>query len=191
LNLEQIKGKLEKNLSSKRFLHSVNVMNTSILLAKKFGEDIGKAGLAGLLHDCARELESKEIFELCVKYNIVVDDISRKQSELLHGPIGSVLAQKEFGITEKPILDAICNHTLGNDNMSKLEKIVFLADFIEPARNFKGVIKIRKMAKLDLDKAILLAFDNTFKHCINKGSLIHPIAVFARNQILNTIIANK
>lgn len=190
MDLEKIKAKLENNLTAKRFTHSINVMNSSEFLAKKYGEDSDQACLAGLLHDCAREIEVKDIFDQCTKYNIVVDEISIKQPELLHGPIGSKLAQEEFDIKETLILAAISNHTLGNENMSMLEKIVFLADFIEPNRKFKGVEEIRKMAEMDLDKAVLLAYDNTFKFCIKKGKLIHPKAVFARNYILNNINTN-
>lgn len=184
MNLEKIKEKLEDSLSPKRFIHSINVMNSSIYLAKKYDEDIRLAAIAGLLHDCARDIRGKDIFDICEKYNIKVDDISSLQTELLHGPIGSILARREYGIEDKPVLNAICNHTLGCENMSKLDKIIFLADYIEPGRKFKGVEKIRKMAEINLDKAVLLSYDNTFRYCIKKGCLIHPKAIFARNQIL-------
>jgi predicted HD superfamily hydrolase involved in NAD metabolism len=187
LTLDQIEAKLENELTPKRFIHSINVMHSSVMLAKKYCGDVRKAELAGLLHDCARNIEGIEIFNLCEKFCIEVDDISRKQPELLHGPIGAKLAEIQYSVTDITVLDAICHHTLGCENMSKLEKIVFIADYIEPAREFPGVEEIRKMAELSMDKAILLAYDYTLKYCLSKGSLIHPKAVYARNYILNQL----
>jgi predicted HD superfamily hydrolase involved in NAD metabolism len=187
LTLDQIEAKLERELTPKRFIHSINVMNSSVMLAKKYCEDVRKAELAGLLHDCARNIKGTEIFNLCEKFSIEVDEISRKKPELLHGPIGAKLAETEYSVTDTTILDAICNHTLGRENMSKLEKIVFLADYIEPAREFSGVEEIRKMAELSMDKAILLAYDYTLQYCLRKDSLVHPKAIYARNYILNKL----
>lgn len=187
MKLQQIKEKLKLELTTKRYIHSINVMNSSIMLAEKYGEDVCKAELAGLLHDCARDIRGEKVFELCEEYKIEVDDISMEQPELLHGPIGSRLAEKIYAVTDLDVISAIYNHTLGRENMRQLEKIVFIADYIEPGREFPGVDNIREMAVISLDNAMLLAFDCTFAYCLKKNCLIHPKAIYARNYILNNI----
>ncbi len=184
MSREEIKFKLEEEMTPKRFIHSLSVMNMAQKLAQKYGLDPEKAALAGLLHDCARDVRSEDIFALCEKYNIEVDEISKLQPELLHGPLGAVMAREQYGITDVQILNSIHYHTTGHKDMGLFEKIIFLADYIEPNRNFIGIAEIRETAFLDVDKAIVIALEKTIKHVMSKGSLIHPDTVNARNAVI-------
>lgn len=182
--VEEIKDRLETSLTPKRFIHSINVMNTAVKIALKHGEDDKKAATAGLLHDYARDIRGADILRLCEKYDIAVDNITRMQPELLHGPVGAYLVREEFGITDEVILNAISYHTTGRENMSTMEKIIFVSDYVEPDRVFPGVDDIRKIAFYDLEKALVMSFDSTIKFILKKGALIHPDSVKARNYIL-------
>ncbi|MCR4434674.1 MAG: bis(5'-nucleosyl)-tetraphosphatase (symmetrical) YqeK [Clostridiales bacterium] len=184
MTIEQIRNKLEHELSPKRYTHSVNVMKTAIELAAKYGVDVKKAEMAGILHDCARNIKGEEALRLCRKFGIDVDNISKIQTELLHGPLGSVLAREEYGIEDESVLAAICWHTTGRENMDMLEKIIFTADFIEPGRKFAGVEDVRKQAFIDISKAVLMSLDCTIHYVIAKGALIHPATIHARNYII-------
>lgn len=183
MNLVQMKDKLEKFLTPKRFVHSMNVMSTASELASKYGEDRKRAEIAGLLHDCARDVRGEEIFELCKKFGMQLDDICLKQPELLHAPLGAVIAKKEYGVEDKTILEAIACHTTGREKMNLLDKIIFISDFVEPARSFPGVGDIRWTVHRDLNKAVLLGMESTIKHVMDKGALIHFDTIKARNYL--------
>lgn len=182
--LEEMKRKLEKALTPKRFVHSVNVMNTSVELAERYSGDKEKAAVAGLLHDCARDIRGDEAVKLCDRFNIKPDEIMQRQPELLHGPLGSKLAREEYGVTDEEILKAIHWHTTGCKNMCMLEKIVFIADYVEPGRSFPGVEEVRKVVRSDIDRAIIMALDSTIKHILSKGTVIHPDTIDARNYMI-------
>ena len=108
----------------------------------------------------------------------------RRERAIIHGPVGAILAKRDYGISDEEILNAIRIHTTGDVNMSLLEKIIFLSDLIEPGRAFPGVDELRVKAFKDLDEAMVHAFDMTIMHVLNKGSLLHPKTVSARNYIL-------
>lgn len=181
---QEIKLKLQNILTPKRFTHSLGVMETAVSLAARYGQDEEKAALAGLLHDCARDIKGEKIFEMCERFNIKFNDIEQMQPELLHGPIGAALAREEYGIEDEDILRAIYCHTTGREYMSVLDKIIFIADYIEPARDFPGVDEVRRIAYEDLNKSMLISLENIIRHVISKGVLIHPDTVNARNCIL-------
>jgi len=182
--IDDMKVKLAKELTVKRYKHSINVMETSAELAGIYGCDVKKAVVAGLLHDCARELNVKEMLEICENNNIPLDEISKLQPELLHGKVGSYVAEKEYGVNDSEILNAISCHTTGKENMNMLEKIIFIADYIEPGRNFPGVDEIRSLAYEDIDKAIIASMENTMIYVIQKGALLHKDMLDARNFII-------
>lgn len=182
--LDKMKEKLESALSKKRFIHSVNVMKISLKLAKEHGEDPEKATVAGLLHDCARDIRGDSLLQCCEKYQIEIDELTATQPELLHGQLGTFIAEEEYGITDGYILKAIRYHTTGCTNMSLLDKIVFIADTIEPNRSFPGVEELRKLAFSNLDEAVKASLDRTIKYIIGKGSLIHQDTIAARNYII-------
>lgn len=184
LDIEKIKNVLQKRLTKKRYLHSLGVQKTAIELAKVYNVSQKKASIAGLAHDCAKDFDDDMLLNYATQFDILIDGVSKHQIQLLHGFVGAELAKREFGIEDDEILNAIRFHTTGKENMTTIEKIIYLADYIEPNRNFKGIDKIRKVALSSLDKATLMAFDNTINYVILKGELLHPNTIFARNFLL-------
>ena len=184
ITLEDIRSKLKLNITPNRYKHSENVMEVAVKLAKKYGVNVNKAAIAGILHDCARSKSEKELYELCDKFGIELDEIKRRQPALLHGYVGEFIAKIDYGIEDKEILNAIRVHTTGKENMSIFEKIILIADYIEPERNFPGVEVIRELAYKDIDNSIVQAFDTTIKYIIKVGGLIHPDTIKARNYFL-------
>ncbi|NTW72559.1 MAG: HD domain-containing protein, partial [Eubacteriaceae bacterium] len=116
--------------------------------------------------------------------DLVFDEITLYETQLMHGPVGRLVARKEFGIEDEEVLSAIEFHTTGKANMTLLEKIIYLSDFIEPTRNYKGVRKLRKLALTNLDQALAMAFDNTIRFVISIESVLHPRTIEARNYLL-------
>lgn len=184
MNEEKMIKLLKTMIKEKRFEHSIGVMNTANELANIYSCDVQKARIAGLLHDCAKGVEKSEILKLCSDFGIVLDDINSYNIELLHGPLGAEFAKSIFYVDDKEVLDAIKYHTIGKENMCLLTKIIYLADYIEPGRNFKGVDIIREQSKVNLDRALVNSIDSTIKYVLEKGSLLHPNTVEARNYIL-------
>ncbi|MEN6316022.1 MAG: bis(5'-nucleosyl)-tetraphosphatase (symmetrical) YqeK [Clostridiaceae bacterium] len=191
MSIDEIKEKLQQMLSPKRFAHSVHVMEASRMLAEKYGEDLEKATLAGLIHDCARDLGKAETIVLCSKYGIVVDDIMRCQPELLHGKVGAYLARDVFGVECPRVLAAVSEHTMGKEGMDKLCSIIFIADYIEAGRVYPGVEIIRKAAEESLEKAIVAGLDNTIGYILAKGNLLHPQTVATRNWALKLVLKQQ
>ncbi|HHW48424.1 MAG TPA: HD domain-containing protein [Clostridiaceae bacterium] len=180
----EMTNKLRSAISKKRFIHSINVMNCAVELAKRYEVDTEKAAIAGLLHDCAKNIEGDEALRLCEKFNIELDNVTRYQPSLLHGPLGSKIAEIEYGISDREILSAIYYHTTGCENMSLLEKIIYIADYIEPGRRFPGVEEVRKTVFENIDAAIIMSLDRTIKHVLLRGGLLHPNTVNARNYMI-------
>ncbi|NLI57525.1 MAG: HD domain-containing protein [Clostridium sp.] len=188
---EEMKIKLKDSITKKRFIHSLNVMELAAELAAAHGIDQEKAAIAGLLHDCAKNIEADESLRLCEEFQIDIIDVERLQPKLLHGKVGAVLATKEYGVDDEEILDAIRHHTLGRENMTTMDKIVFIADYVEPGRNFEGIEELRELAFTDLDKTMVISLDNIIKHIITKEVLIHPVAILARNDLIKKRMAEQ
>jgi len=155
-------------------------------LAKFYNVDEKKARLAGLTHDCAKNLNIMEINDLLEKNGYNIDGMFKNNSNIMHGLVGSIIVKNIMGILDEDVLNAIAYHTTGRISMSKLEKIIYLADYIEPMRNFNGVETLRILAYENLNEALLLSFNNTIKYVIDKGELIHKDTIEARNYILYT-----
>lgn len=188
LDTDSIMKYLESSISSKRFIHSLNVSSTAKKLAGLYGCDVHKAGIAGLVHDCARELDRPQLLSCLEEEGITADEITLSIKELLHGPAAVHICRKVFGIEDGEILDAVRYHTTGRVNMKLLEKIIYLSDFIEPSRSFDGVEKLRELAVKDLDKALLSAFNSSIAYLISKNGLIHMDTILSRNYMLNEIL---
>ncbi|MBQ6302725.1 MAG: bis(5'-nucleosyl)-tetraphosphatase (symmetrical) YqeK [Clostridiales bacterium] len=156
-------------LGEKRLLHTLNVGYLSAHMAELFGSDKDKALIAGALHDCAKELPMEQQQELAKKY---CGDLFTEK-KLLHSPAGATFAKEEFGIEDKEILDAICYHTTGRGDMTLLEKIVYLADKIEPSRDYMDLAPIRAAAEKDLDKAVRLTAQAINNKFVSQGRDIH------------------
>lgn len=187
MSIDEIKENLKRMLTSGRYEHCIKVMEAAAMLAEKYGEDVGKAAIAGLVHDCAKGLKDEDIFKLCEKYRINTDKIMRSQPELLHGPVGSFLARDLFGIECSRILGAISAHTTGKPGMDKLGSIIFIADYIEENRDYPGVDDIRRAAEESLEKAVVTGIDNTIRHVLDKGRMLHPQTVDTRNWALEKL----
>lgn len=183
-NEEKIREYLKINLKKNRFEHSLSVMETSIMLSKKYDEDLFKAKMAGLLHDCAKNMSDEEILNLIKSHGFKADEIFLKCPQLMHGKAASIIAEELMDVRDKDILSAIEYHTTGKKNMSKLEKIIYIADYIEPLRQFQGVEKLREAAQINLDEALLSSFDMTIKFVIDKGQLLHLNTVEGRNYLI-------
>ncbi len=174
---------LKKYISGSRLKHSLSVEKTAIKLAKKYNADVDKAAAAGLLHDIAKDLSKSDRNALIKKYHLELTPLEESAPELLHGKLGALILA-ENGITSKKVLSAVENHTMGTDNMSKLDKIVYLADLIEPKRNFSGVKKLRFYAARDLDVALFESMKASLLRVIKSDKAIHPKTIDAYNHLL-------
>lgn len=181
---DRIKKDLKHLLSEKRYQHTLGVEKSAIMLSEKYGENIDKARISALLHDIAKQLSDDEIKEKIKKYNIVFDEIEQVSHQLLHAKIGRYIAQYEYNIEDEDILNAISYHTTGRADMSKLEMIICLADYIEENRKFEGVEKIRQLSYIDLYYALYYALNNTMIHLASENDLIHQDTLNARNFLL-------
>lgn len=164
-DLIKLRKALEKSLDSKRYEHTLGVEFTAAALAMRYNGSVYNAQLAGLLHDCAKCLPIDKMLSICEKNQIDVTDIEKRNSSLLHSKVGSFLAEKEYGVTDSDVLNAIYNHTTGRPGMSLLEKIVFVADYIEPGRmNAPNLQEIRKLAFTNLEQAMVRILQDTLSY---------------------------
>ena len=179
-NIEEIKKDLKHKLDTYRYTHTEGVMYTAAALAMKYGYDIQKALLAGLLHDCAKCIPPRKKLKLCKKNKIRMTEIEQRNPFLLHAKLGAFLASEKYGIEDKEIISAILYHTTGKPDMSLLEKIIFVADYIEPQRNKANNLKeIRTCAFNDLDKAVALILKDTLLYLNQVSSDIDPATQIA------------
>lgn len=188
MNIDEINNKLKVLLKPKRYIHSISVADCAKRISSIYNCDEDRAYLAGLVHDCAKNLTKEEIDYYTNKYNIELDEFEVDNINLSHGIIGSYIAKYEFFIEDEEILSAIKYHTTGTKNMTILEKIVYIADLIEDNRNFEGIDEIRYLVyKGKIDTALLISLDNTIKIVVNRGQIIHPRTINARNYLIQTI----
>ena len=180
---EKILCYINENLSEKRYMHSLNVADEAVRLAKKYGADTEKAYLAGVAHDMVKELHRDLLEEKLIKYNRC-DLLDEYPYPLLHGPAAAVILQNEFFVTDTEILESVQYHTTGKENMNLLTKIIYLADFIEPGRKFDGVEKAREAADRSLDEAIIISSGMVIIHTVRKGKSLHVDTIKARNYLL-------
>ncbi len=175
-DLSKIRKAMEKALDAKRYEHTLGVAYTAAALAMRYGENIKNAQLAGLLHDCAKCLSDEKRLSICKKHNISINEIERRNPFLLHAKVGSFLAMDEYRVTDPDVVNAILNHTTGRPCMSALEKIVFVADYIEPGRKHAPNLReIRKLAFVDLDEALLKILGDTLVYLEEGGGETDPM----------------
>lgn len=184
----QIKERLQKILKPSRYEHTLGVVTSAVFLTQKYySKDesvLEKIRLAALLHDCAKNYSAEALLRAAEDNQLELDAVCKSTPELLHGPVGAVLAEKDYGISDEDILNAIRYHTTGRPGMSFLEKIIYLADYIEPGRTYPGAEALRKLAESDFDEAIIEALSNTIMFVAQNGGLIHPDTVLTRNEYL-------
>lgn len=184
MEINIIINKLKDVLNTLRFDHSVNVMKMAESLAKHYGADIYKAKLAGILHDCGKNYKGDEAKKYVKSIGYKANEVEMYQPKLLHGIIGENLAKEMYEVTDEEILGAIRWHTTGKAGMNLLEKIIYVADYIEPLRSFEGIENMRRIAFEDLDKCIVYCAESTIDFILKKGVLLHQNTVDTRNYSL-------
>ncbi|MBR2876772.1 MAG: bis(5'-nucleosyl)-tetraphosphatase (symmetrical) YqeK [Clostridia bacterium] len=185
--IEIIRGRL----TEKRFIHSLNVADCAKELAVKHGADPDKAYTAGILHDSCKNLDPKDQLSYLLENKVVLSEYELAAPKLFHAICGTVFAEKELGCTDKEILEAIRYHTTGRSNMTLLEKVVFIADFIGKERDYDGVEIMREKAYRSLDEAIVEGLSFTITDLIKKERLVHPDTLGAYNSALVNMKSEK
>ena len=174
--IRKLRKKIEKVQDAKRFEHTLGVEYTAAALAMCYGASVEDARLAGLLHDCAKCLTDEKRLSICKKNDIPVTEIEMRNPFLLHAKVGEFLAKEKYGVGKQDILNAILYHTTGHENMSLLEKIIFVADYIEPGRKqAPNLLEIRKLAFQNLDNAMLQILEDTLKYLQSGGGETDPM----------------
>lgn len=182
--IQHLTEEIKKTLSSHRYRHTMGVAEMAVKLAKLYGADRELVEISALLHDVAREIDNSSMLDLCLKYGILPDEIERQVPELLHGKVGACIAQETYGIKNTVVLDAVRYHTTGRKDMSLPEKIIFIADMIEPGRAFPGVVLLREKAFENLNKSVLAGLNSTIRFVLERDMVIHPLSIEARNHLL-------
>lgn len=176
--LLEIRKDLAEKLKKERFEHTIGVMYTAASLAMCYGADIQKALTAGLLHDCGKYCSAKEQIKLCRKYDIQLTESELEMTALVHAKLGAYLARHEYKVEDQEILDAITWHTTGRPGMTLLEKIIYIADYIEPNRRIiPGLEEIRGIVFQDIDRAVYLSAKNTVRYLNDGGKAVDPMTV--------------
>ena len=172
-NIAKLQKKIRKELDEDRYRHTLGVMYTAASLAMCYGADLEKAQTAGLLHDCAKCIPNDRKLRLCEKYGIEMNAVEHAAPSLLHAKLGAYLAAERYEINDQEILDAIRWHTTGNPGMTLLEKIIFLADYIEPMRwKAQNLDEIRREAFRDIDRAIFWTLRDTLNYLMRTPAQI-------------------
>ena len=182
-DIEKLKEDLKIVLSDSRYNHSISVMNMCEALASRYNVNVKKAKLVGLMHDMAKDMTKEEKMQYVKNNNIECSLIEEKIVEILHGKIAADICKKKYQFDEE-MCTAIKYHTTGKENMTLLEKILFIADKIDETRNYEGVEDLRELAFEDLDKAILKNIDDTLIINIQKNKLILEESIKTRNNLL-------
>ncbi len=190
MRVELIRREVEKELPRKRWIHTLGVVESSMELARKYGADSEKAELAALLHDYAKYWSADKMESYIRRYEHD-HDVLQYELELWHGPAAAAAARIQFDINDASVLDTIRYHTSGRVGMSTLEKIVCLADYIEPNRDYDGVEYIRRCSAESLEKGLVAGLDQTLSFLIRKGKKIFPQTILARNFLLDEIKAKS
>ena len=172
-----IRKKLKEKLKPSRYEHTLSVSFTCMALAMRYGYPLDKAELAGLLHDCAKRYDDQTILELCEKHGIEVTPAERLALPVLHAKYGAWMAEHRFEVQDREILDAIACHTTGKPDMGLLDKILFVADFIEPRRNqAENLPDMRRLAFIDLDEALFHILEGMLAYLEREGQYIDSMS---------------
>jgi len=173
-------------LTEHRYQHTLGVMETAISLAEKYGADVKKAEIAAIFHDYAKFRPKDEMKEIIMSQGLP-QDLLLYNTELWHAPVGAYLVEKEAGVSDNDVLDAIRYHTSGRPNMTLLEKVIYLADYIEPGRHFPGVEEVREIANENLEKALIKAIQNTILFLMKKNQTIYPDTFYTYNDLIQKL----
>ncbi|MET3682479.1 putative HD superfamily hydrolase involved in NAD metabolism [Alkalibacillus flavidus] len=190
MNVEAALAETKKTLSLKRYEHVERVTDTALYLAEKYGADRDKVGLAAALHDYAKHMDRELLKHWIVTSNDIPKDLLDYHHELWHGPVGAKMVKQWFMIDDIDVLGAITWHTTGHVQMSLIEKIVFLADYIEPGRDFEPVHEARRLAEHDIDQACQYALQQTIYFLMSKGQPVYPETFHAYNALTMSLNQN-
>ena len=182
MNMDSINSYIEKNLSEKRREHVYGVVETAVKLAEKYGCDIEKAREAALYHDMFRSTPV-EVLNMYVR-QLELDPVLLDNANLAHGPIAAIIMKRDYGVTDPDLINAVRYHTTGRAGMSTLEKIIYLADAIEPGRNYPTVEKARELAEVSLEDACLFSMERSMAYIRERGLFLHEDTIKARDYLL-------
>jgi predicted HD superfamily hydrolase involved in NAD metabolism len=183
MNREKALALVKEQITERRYIHTLGVVESAIELAERYGADVKKAELAAIFHDYAK-FRPKEEMEQIIIAEKMDPALLEYNMELWHAPVGAYLVNKEAGIQDAEILDAIAYHTSGRVGMSLLDKVVYLADYIEPGRSFPGVDEVRQTAKQNLDHAVIQALRNTIVFLMKRNQAIYPDTFKTYNDLI-------
>lgn len=169
----EIEDFLKKNLKQSRFRHTLGVANAAACLAMRYKEDVDKAYIAGLFHDCAKCFDDSKTIKLCKKYNVELNEFEKENLFIVHGKLGAAIAAKEFAIDDEELLNGIRFHTTGRPEMTLFEKIIYLADFIEINRDSASdLIPVRNLVFVNIDAALFRVLSDMIPYLKSKGTPI-------------------
>lgn len=175
-DLKLLQKQMKEELSEDRYEHTLGVMYTAESLAMRYGVDMTKAAVAGLLHDCAKCIPNSQKIKLCKKHGVEVSEMEEKNPSLLHAKLGALMASKAYGVDDPEILSAIRWHTTGKPDMSMLEMIIYMADYIEPNRDkAPNLREIRKLSFEDLEEALYQVLESTLSYLSDRPDSIDPM----------------
>ena len=182
---EEMRAILEQQLTPSRYRHSLGVAETAVAIARRFGMNEERARVAGLLHDCGRVYKTDDLLKEARQRGIPIGKIESAMPLLLHAYIGAYLIYEVYGVNDAVIAQAVWRHTVGGANMTALDKIIYYADMIEPSRDYPEVERLRELSRTaSLDEMMLVGLTESILFVAQKGGLIHPDTITARNEIL-------
>ena len=182
--INEIKNYLKNNLEEDRYIHTLGVAETAKKLAKLYGIDEVKAEIAGLSHDVAKNMNKDEMMKVMKDNGIELSEVEKRNKSLWHSIIAPIVAKEKLFIEDEDILNSLRWHTTGKEDMTYLEKIIYIADMIEPSRDFEGICEIRKVAFEDLDKGVLEGLTQSMEFLLSKNLLMDENTMKARNYLI-------
>lgn len=190
MKLEELIERTQEQMPTRRWEHTQGVRQSAVKLAGRFGADPERADLAALLHDYCKYWPVDKQIAAYKSYGLP-QDVLDYDPQLLHGPLAAEIARAELGVADREVLDAIRYHTSGRVSMTLMDKIVCLADYIEPGRDFPQVSRMRELAEKQLEEALLAGFDSTIQFLLSKGKKIYPQTLYARNGLIDELKQTK
>lgn len=175
MTIQEMEVTVEQYMDGKRFRHTLGVMYTAAAMAMAHGANINEAMIGGLLHDCAKCVPRDIMLKKCDDYGVVLSEFETSNLALIHGKLGVAIAKKHYEITSEDVLNSISFHTTGRKNMSLLEKIVYVADCIEPYRSRANLEKLREYAFSDIDRAVFECSRMSLEHLESRNIPIDPL----------------
>ena len=176
--IKDIKKELEHDLDSKRYEHTLGVAYTAACLAMRYGYDMEKAYITGLLHDCAKCMSNKDKLEYCEKYDIPVTKVEHENPSLLHAKVGAEMSRRKYDIKDSEIYQAIMYHTTGHPQMTLLDKIIYISDYMEPHRDeAPNLDSVRKQAFIDINATLLTILKDSVAYLEKSDKTVDPMTM--------------